>query len=1601
MVLPVVDNRVTVVGDIELSGDEKAALLVNPDFGVFSQMDDELYEVEVLTAGIKHRWETGRDYEESLGVKEDKEEDRRIAKEMELIEARTRQVFNPETNDVNMGRLKVTDVKYNSRVVLPKPLEAAKEAMVAVRAVEWAKVRMEYKTEFVNKDDEQKSNLDAREKRGVKSLLKRVKEGEIVVIQSDKSGRLVVMSMEEYLRAGSVHTCHDVEVNQEFAKDNQRLLNGHTSCWLKIFNCGSDWSHETRHRETRLNKSCAIPVLRLLFKDHKNWKPTDGPPPTRPVCGANTGMNVHLSDLVSMVLEPLASSLPGSWEVISTDDYISRHEEYNTNCDETAKREGETANREGERMEVPEGETTAGHTAKCRNGPLSELVEDEERSTDSDLPMQGGGEAVPKSEDQGGCQETEGEPVIVGFDFVSLYPSLEAEMAAKEAHDAVMLSTLEFSGVNFKEGCKYIAANSSEASVAVNKLRRVLPWRPTKMGKRPGVTGPEALGPHSDGEALWQFPRGMELTDLDKKMVIAQVVAIGVRTMFQTHVYTFGGHLFHQKKGGPIGLRGTGAVARVVMAMCDIKVKDKMENSKVETQVDARYVDDVRNQLMPLKQGWRWSGERMERREEWHQEDEKLGTTGQRRTSRALLAVLNSIHPGILRCTTEIGEDFEDGRLPTLDTSVWIEEGRAKYTFYEKPTATSKVIDRRSALSENCKLASLSQNMIRRMRNTSERVETRERVEIVDNYTAKLINSGYTMDQARRVIVAGLKGYESQLEKAVRDGSKLHRSAKEGAAARYRKKLTAKSKWFKDKETDGDEVSEDGDPGEKYLFTPPKAKVSKGMEPWLDEDGGSAKEDEEKERSRVKQKLKKKRLDLPVTSVLFVEQTPGGIYAARLREREAVLAPLTGYRVKIVERSGSSMKSMLVRSDPFEGGKCSRENCLPCKAGAKNSKCSKRNILYESSCLECLSVGRDSDCTYVGESSRSAYERALEHVDAYKSKQADSHMWNHAANEHGGRQDLKWKFVVVRVFQRALSRQVSEAVRTRKRGEHLILNIKGVYNRCAVPELAVKHHDRIWQEERNKFPRERETVKVVLKVEETEEYEYSLMEEAGEDAKKRNREEQCGDEALPGRKKKKIWKGGYKDGEVWGEAGVGILDKTFLYSRERGETAKEEKKYKQMTIITMTEAEVIAADCAKEIVNLAVEGSVEASAWREQLEDGHGEEMVRTVEKEEERMMRGCQYDKMLERAGFEGEVFAREQSEKAARKEELGSEIEMLTVERMVRGQKRKIHIQTGKCGKRKERKKNNKEEEKVKTTVSESKLALLWAALRAKCEAEVPSKGEPDIEMMSQEISQSVDAEMPTQGSQDDGEEMPSQEYSQHDEEMISQDLDMFEDRETLMSQDGADSDMWSQGSMLSQEVCVEMPSQEPEEITPKLTTDVGVQTEVEVGCDKTLSCISCGRCKYADSLTDSAGEGGEEGWCTYCMECTVCKPVHQEIIILKGDEDGYKFRNGKRKMKINKKNKIRFEEPKFCARGESLENYENITIHTLPRLIIPTFFSQKKPEVASETLLLSESDEFPKFRGSHIFGNVPVLDKGEGGKSSPEVSQAIWGWRRGENI
>ena len=40
-------------------------------------------------------------------------------------------------------------------------------------------------------------------------------------------------------------------------------------------------------------------------------------------------MNVHLSDLISAILEPLANSIKGSWKLISTEDLLNNIETFN------------------------------------------------------------------------------------------------------------------------------------------------------------------------------------------------------------------------------------------------------------------------------------------------------------------------------------------------------------------------------------------------------------------------------------------------------------------------------------------------------------------------------------------------------------------------------------------------------------------------------------------------------------------------------------------------------------------------------------------------------------------------------------------------------------------------------------------------------------------------------------------------------------------------------------------------------------------------------------------------------------------------------------------------------------------------------------------------------------------------------------------------------------------------------------------------------------------------------------------------------------------------------------------------------------------------
>ena len=77
-----------------------------------------------------------------------------------------------------------------------------------------------------------------------------------------------------------------------------------------------------------------------------------------------------------------------------------------------------------------------------------------------------------------------------------------------------------------------------------------------------------------------------------------------------------------------------------------------------------------------------------------------------------------------------------------------------------------------------------------------------------------------------------------------------------------------------------------------------------------------------------------------------------------------------------------------------------------------------------------------------------------EHWGARNSKKEDSHMHRHFLNEYKGAEEPKFIVRAVKFYKSALTRQLGEAVRIRRRGgQGSILNSKSEFDRCRIPRL--------------------------------------------------------------------------------------------------------------------------------------------------------------------------------------------------------------------------------------------------------------------------------------------------------------------------------------------------------------------------------------------------------------------------------------------------------------------------------------------------------------------------------------------------------------------
>jgi hypothetical protein len=175
-----------------LTEDELAILKKGPKFTIRNVMDKEAFMAEVEKGLVKKMYsDIGKDVEAEVGTEDDtdKVESKRIDDMVAWIDEKSALIYDFESKTMDFGRSKATNWKRNKRIKLPKASSSLLEASMEIRRQAASKIYdeclklLDDGVETVGMD-----NLTAGEKRGLKSLKKKVKDGNLLICQTDKGG---------------------------------------------------------------------------------------------------------------------------------------------------------------------------------------------------------------------------------------------------------------------------------------------------------------------------------------------------------------------------------------------------------------------------------------------------------------------------------------------------------------------------------------------------------------------------------------------------------------------------------------------------------------------------------------------------------------------------------------------------------------------------------------------------------------------------------------------------------------------------------------------------------------------------------------------------------------------------------------------------------------------------------------------------------------------------------------------------------------------------------------------------------------------------------------------------------------------------------------------------------------------------------------------------------------------------------------------------------------------------------------------------------------------------------------------------------------------
>ena len=176
--------------------------------------------------------------------------------------------------------------------------------------------------------------------------------------------------------------------------------------------------------------------------------------------------------------------------------------------------------------------------------------------------------------------------MVGSVDVKALYPSLLKAECARIVREMIEETEMEMSGVNYKEVVRGISMLADKDQIKSWGLKGFCPEITGARGPRPGMA--DVSKSHLKLKKPTKEPKNRR----EKMKLVGKFVELVVIEVFSNHIYEYGGKIYLQGEGGPIGLSLSGAISRVVMAVWDRKVGELCSLNGVKMWFQARYVDD-------------------------------------------------------------------------------------------------------------------------------------------------------------------------------------------------------------------------------------------------------------------------------------------------------------------------------------------------------------------------------------------------------------------------------------------------------------------------------------------------------------------------------------------------------------------------------------------------------------------------------------------------------------------------------------------------------------------------------------------------------------------------------------------------------------------------------------------------------------------------------------------------------------------------------------------------------------------------------------------------------------------------------------------------